>query len=110
MTLREFLSNFAFDYKIENGYIALIDDQGANWGDIESDRFESVEDVIERLDNYIADDQPEVIDLKLKESGIDEDTISNMNLQEKVKMADDIGIIVYDYYRAILDPSMITLE
>ena len=110
MTLREFLSNYDFDYKMEDGYIALIDNQEVNLGDIENERFRTVEDVIERLDNYINDEQTEVIDLKLIENGIYEDIVSGMTLKEKVEMADNIGVVVYDYYRAILDPSMITLE
>lgn len=110
MTLKEFLSNFDFEYKIENGLIALVDTQGANLGNIENDRFTTVEEVIERLDTYINDDQLEGIDYELKERGIDENTLSDMSLEEKVKMADDIGATVYDYYRAILNPSLIKME
>jgi len=33
----------------------LLDDQGANWGDIESDRFNTAKEVCDRLDIYITD-------------------------------------------------------
>lgn len=110
ITLKEFLNNFGFDYKIENKYIALIDMQGANLNNIESDRFETVEEIITRLDVYINDDQIEGIDYELEICGIDEDIISSMSLEEKIKMADDIGAKVYSYYRAILNPSLIKMN
>lgn len=62
-TLCDFLNHFDFDYEIqsdENGaYFHLVDCQGANLGDIESDRFEisakGLDDVIDRLDTYYND-------------------------------------------------------
>lgn len=62
-TLCDFLNHFDFDYEIqsdENGaYFHLVDCQGANFGDIESDRFEisakGLDDVIDRLDSYYND-------------------------------------------------------
>lgn len=62
-TLCEFLNHFDFDYEIqsdENGaYFHLVDCQGANFGDIESDQFELSSDgldaVIDRLDSYYND-------------------------------------------------------
>lgn len=62
-TLCEFLNHFDFDYEIqsdENGaYFHLVDCQGANFGDIESDQFELSSDgldaVIDRLDSYYKD-------------------------------------------------------
>lgn len=60
-TLCEFLKNFDLDYEIqsdENGaYFHLVDCQGSNFGDIESDRYELASDglvaVIDRLDSFI---------------------------------------------------------
>ena len=62
-TLCEFLNHFDFDYEIqsdENGaYFHLVDCQGANFGDIESDQFELSSDgldaVVDRLDSYYND-------------------------------------------------------
>ena len=62
-TLCEFLNHFDFDYEIqsdENGaYFHLVDCQGANFGDIESDQFELSSDgldaVIDRLDSFYND-------------------------------------------------------
>lgn len=107
MTLKEFLSNFDFDYTFENGAISLIDLQGANLCNIENERFETIEEIIERLDVYIQDDQLEGINYELETCGVDKSLISCMSLEEKVKKADEIGAEVYDYYRAILNPSLI---
>lgn len=65
MTLSAFLDFFDFEYdKDDNGYY-VIDKQGANLGDIESQRFETPADVVERFrgsiyeDDYILDDLEE---------------------------------------------------
>lgn len=108
MNLRKFLSNFGFNYKLENGYISLIDEQGGNLNNIEDDKFKTIEEIIQRLETYIADDQVEGIDYELEIVGVDSDVTSKMNLEEKIKMADNVGAEVYDYYRAILNPYLIT--
>ena len=62
-TLCEFLNHFDFDYEIQSdesgAYFHLVDCQGANFGDIESDQFELSSDdldaVIDRLDSYYND-------------------------------------------------------
>lgn len=107
MKLRDFLNNFGFDYKEENGLISLIDKQSGNIKNIEDDKFNTVEDIIERLEVYIIDDQVEGIDYELSLVGVNPDDISNMNLEEKITLADKVGAEVYDYYRAILNPSLI---
>lgn len=46
------------DYNVrtdERGHWSLIDNQGANLGDIESDRFENASQILERMDIYIDD-------------------------------------------------------
>ena len=60
MTLREFLRYFDFDYEIvknEDGekVIKLIDLQGANLGDIETEEFYSSLEVVDRLNIYYHD-------------------------------------------------------
>ena len=60
MTLREFLRHFDFDYEIvENEYgekvIKLIDLQGVNLRDIETEEFYSSLEVVDRLDIYYHD-------------------------------------------------------
>ena len=64
MTLREFLCFFDFDYIIHYGddserYIQLIDLQCADFGDIESEKFDASSSgivcIIERMDTYYND-------------------------------------------------------
>ena len=62
MTFRELLNFFDFDYeKHKDGY-SLVDLQGANLGGIEDDRFETPDEMIERLvsgiygDDYLFSD------------------------------------------------------
>ena len=64
MTLREFLCFFDFDYIIHYGgdserYIQLIDLQCADFGDIESEKFDvssfGIVCIIERMDTYYND-------------------------------------------------------
>lgn len=40
--------------KYSDGW-GIYDNQGANWGDIESDRFENASDIFDRMDAYIED-------------------------------------------------------
>lgn len=110
MTFREFLSNFNFDYRVDDNKIALIDLQGVNLGNIESERFTSIEDVVNRLHNYINDDQVDGIDYELECCGVDEDDIAILSLQDKITLAETIGAEVYDYYRAVINPSLIELQ
>ena len=51
----DFLSTTDFELaKYEDGF-GLIDLQEANFGDIESDRFDSAREIFERMDMYITD-------------------------------------------------------
>lgn len=61
-SLSAFLGYFGFDYEIrtdgdEDKYIALIDKEGGNLGDIEGDRFylnhDPVSQIVDRLSIYI---------------------------------------------------------
>ena len=68
MTLNEFLEFFDFTYeKYPDGKYGFIDLQGADFGDIESERYDSPEGMIDRLGDsiYITD----YIDQILKEDG-----------------------------------------
>ena len=60
MTLEAFLSYFDFDYRMyDNSTFSLVDLQGANLGNIESERFsmdtKGIMDCIERMDIYVMD-------------------------------------------------------
>ena len=57
MKLRKFLEYFDFDYCYEGDEIALIDQTGANLGDIESERFpkDDLLSIVDRLDIYYKD-------------------------------------------------------
>jgi hypothetical protein len=54
---KHLVSNCDFTiYKNDNGYYQLLDTQGANLGDIESEEFEDIDSIVDRLlDSYIAD-------------------------------------------------------
>lgn len=54
----------------EDGLWSLIDLQGANLGDIESDRFKTASDIFDRMDIYITDYFLNDIDELLEEKGI----------------------------------------
>lgn len=56
MSLSSFLENFDFKYEHnKDNKIELIDTQGANLGDIESEKFDGVLGVLDRLDIYYHD-------------------------------------------------------
>ena len=55
MKLTEFLNYFDFDYEKDNDNYRLIDLQGAYLGGIRNDRFNSIEDIVERLTTYYHD-------------------------------------------------------
>lgn len=49
------LASLEFVLDKDNGGFCLIDLQGGNLGDIESDRFETAEEIIDRMDVYVND-------------------------------------------------------
>ena len=59
------------EYNDEYGHWSLIDCQGANLGDIENDRFNSVAQILDRMDIYIHDYIVEAIEACLDEAGYD---------------------------------------
>ena len=69
-------------YTDEYGHWSLIDSQGANLGDIESDRFENARDILDRMDiyiyNYIIEDLEDCLD----EAGYDYYTVNYQGLIE----------------------------
>ena len=58
-------------YTDEYGHWSLIDSQGANLGDIESDRFKNARDILDRMDIYIHDYIIEDLEDCLDEAGYD---------------------------------------
>jgi hypothetical protein len=59
------------DYEYDPARWSLIDNQGANLGDIQSDRFKDAADILERMDCYIRDYIIEDIEELAKENEID---------------------------------------
>lgn len=107
MTLTEFLSYFDFDYCIyedgEEKKIGLIDNQGANLGGIEEERYNASEEgvigIIDRLDiyykDYIFDGLEDVLEY---EHNIDISNMSWEDLYNKVKelnLGYDMDIMPY---------------
>ena len=58
------------EYTDEYGHWNLIDNQGANLGDIEGDRFESAAQILDRMTIYINDYIVEDIEECLEEKGL----------------------------------------
>lgn len=104
MTLTEFVDYFDFDYWLyDNGkelLIGLIDNQGANLGDIEQDRFlnnkEGVLDIINRLETYYEDYIFNDLEIELEENGIDTSNMSWKDMYNATKKLDcGSGIMAY---------------
>lgn len=97
VTLTEFLNYFDFDYCLYEGeevMIGLIDEQGANLGDIQSDRFENskkgIRNIVERLETYYSDYVFSGLEDELEEKGIDTSQLSWNDLYNK---AIETGVI-----------------
>lgn len=118
-TLGDFLKTFNFSYKVyqndnpeeqalrrrlvEDGdldaadmnkpLIGLVDDQGANWGDIEDDRFLLDKGlavaIIERLDIYVKDQVVNEFEAALKRRGLDP---TKYDLKEMVLLCKGLGV------------------
>lgn len=138
MTLREFLSAFDFDYQIilnDNKYeaahrtrliddgdldktdfdqplVALIDEQGANFGNIEGDRFRMDEslaaNIIDRMDIYIQDGVvAEFVDV-VENHGIDSSDLDLSALVDTVRRLEgNKAEVDYELAAAILSPETI---
>mgnify|MGYP003303212191 CR=1 FL=1 len=71
MNINDFLGFFDFALKkYEDGY-GVVDLQGANLGDIESERFDTLSDIVERFSDSIY--TLDYIDEPLRENGYDGD-------------------------------------
>ena len=69
-------------YTDEYGHWSLIDSQGANLGDIESDRFKNARDILDRMDIYIYNYIIEDLEGCLDEAGYDYYTVNYQGLIE----------------------------
>lgn len=69
----DFLDLIEFTLDMDEEGFFLIDKQEANLGDIESDRFETASDVIDRLDSYIEDYIIADLTDAIEEEGLDDD-------------------------------------
>lgn len=94
LTLTKFLNYFNFDYCLyDNGkglQIGLIDEQGADLGGIEEERYQNnkhgVNSILDRLDNYYKDYIFDDLAEKLEEEyGIDTSDMSWNKLYDKVQ-------------------------
>lgn len=104
-TLRDFLLDYDFDYKIvlDNSeteqneiVLQLVDLQEVNLGGIELCKFAITEeidrDIIDRLDIYIQDSSLDpVIELLIEEHGIDADLVCNMDCESLMKKMVELG-------------------
>lgn len=113
VTLVDFISQIEFEpvLYVEDGtlYIRLIDELGANLGDIENELFEFNDriafDLIERLDMYFKNYIEDWVDERFEnEEGLD---ISHMNHDEKL----DLFLKKYDdpYVFALRHPETINI-
>ena len=79
------------DADVGAGLFSLEDHQGANLGDIESERFETAAQILDRMDNYIQDYIVEALSDILDEAGInlEEDTWEGLlEYRDKIPEAD----------------------
>ncbi len=121
ITLSDFLDYFDFSFTRglkANGefVIQLVDNQGANLGDIESDEFYLSEenptgtiiDIIERLDTYVYD-----YIIRAIQDHLDEKEMlwgCTYSLEELVKICNANGIEYTEMANYILDPSLIKID
>lgn len=84
-----------YHFTTRGGYLSLEDCTGANWGDIDSDRFEfneyGVRDMLDRLEIYFQDYWFGWAEEKLEEVGI---STSNMDQKE-----------IYEAYKQHITPN-----
>lgn len=71
----DFLHTMDFGLCKESDGYALIDYQGAYWGDIAEDRFDSAESIVDRLDIYIDDYFLDDLEEEAPNYGISDETI-----------------------------------
>lgn len=116
ITLNDFLGNFDFEATIKNNKVSLVDLQGANFGDIESDEFpvtqEGINAIVDRLFIYIDEF---FVDLKNQLEdvcNVDEDELKNMNWNELTSKAWQVGYIDYtdNVYDQFLNPECIGFD
>lgn len=105
MTLREWLFEMEFDYeKDDNGDYHLIDLQGANLGDIESEVFASKTAVVDRMDTYVNDYFLEALDEDFNGygylDGFEESTWHNFETVYEFIKNKNVGNI--EYYKTML--------
>jgi hypothetical protein len=117
ITLKEFLSNFDFDwYKDENGKYRLEDLQRADLGEVEEDKFDTIPEVVDRLwayyDSYILDgmENPDIMSYDFKRLGINFDNCrSYEDYYNTIKDIEDSSLDYYKFYLFyILHPDYIT--
>ena len=119
MKLTDFLNEFDFDYVVyDSGYLGFIDLQGANLGDIESDRYTNdrngVIGMVDRLDIYYRDYIFEEMADDLDDNGVDVDYTSWRNIIATYKKNKDKCSYNHDWqsYLAehIFNPELIELD
>ena len=103
MRLRTFLEYFDFDYRYEGDEIALIDQTGANLGNIESERFpkDDLLSIVDRLDIYYKD---YIFDDLAEKYGVDTD-----DWQAIYKKATEKNDSSLEYLKVIMGNEKVTL-
>lgn len=121
LTLTEFLNYFDFDYVVyDDNFIGLIDNQSANLGNIEEERYTNdangILNIVDRLDIYYKDYIFDSLEQVLRdEHNIDTDKMSWKELYEIVKALKldyDMDILPYIFSEKeiILDSEMKGIE
>lgn len=103
MNINDFLGFFDFKLeKYEDGY-GVVDLQGVNLGDIESQRFDTLSDIIERFSDSIY--IPDYIDEPLREDGYDGDDYYTTQYEWCVKNNHPFKDIIYVFlhFEAVIE-------
>ena len=87
--------------KYRNGW-GLIDNQGGNLGDIQSDRFDTAQDIFERMDLYIDDYIFRALEETWLEAGFDEESTPTME-NDWLKYREARGFEISGFEFDILD-------
>ena len=105
MTIKEFLNFFEFDLEKYGTTYGVVDLQGANLGDIEDERYDTVQEIVERFNgsvyipDYITDHIEEDADKEFD------------SYEEMYQWCNDHGDTYFkDVLYALIHPDSVTIE
>jgi hypothetical protein len=115
MTLTDFLAYFDFSYTEDIGGIHLVDETGTNLGDIQSETFSDVSEVVDRLGIYYHDYIYENLSRKdLSFSDVlykgEENYFDMEKWLNKVRKNDIRFVPYYNIVKCIVNPNLIEKE